>query len=215
MQIGKFHVLYLTPNDLLCAWTTFLRNEMKGSSKLACSFTIPLTVDPTKLWILGDVIRNIATGIVFHKILLTKNFFLLENKWISSSCLGSYDEWSSNGIGIKDGFLLSICQLGTLMYANLYKYVPLLMCLFQIAKILSLTISKCFDPAGQWHSPIYHLMDLTSSKDLDGAKTRKMTSLLFLPVLLLVFYMLFPIVFVSSFGVPHRLCREPSATNLY
>lgn len=89
MQIGKFHVLYLTPNDLLC---TFHRNKMKGSSELACSFTIPLTVDPTKLWILGDVIRNTATGIVFHKILSTKNFFLLENKWISSSCLGSYDE---------------------------------------------------------------------------------------------------------------------------
>lgn len=213
MQIGKFHVLYLTPNDLLCTWTTFHRNEMKGSSELACSFTIPLTVDPTKLWILGDVIRNTATGIVFHKILSTKNFFLLENKWISSSCLGSYDEWSSNGIGIKDGFLLSICQLGTLMYANLYKYVPLLVLVSD--RQMSLTISKCFYPAGQWHSPIYHLMDLTSSKDLDGAKTRKMTSLLFLPVLLLVFYMLFPIVLVSSFGVPHRLCREPSATNLY
>lgn len=213
MQIGKFHVLYLTPNDLLCTWTTFHRNEMKGSSELACSFTIPLTVDPTKLWILGDVIRNTATGIVFHKILSTKNFFLLENKWISSSCLGSYDEWSSNGIGIKDGFLLSICQLGTLMYANLYKYVPLLVLVSD--RQMSLTISKCFDPAGQWHSPIYHLMDLTSSKDLDGAKTRKMTSLLFLPVLLLVFYTLFPIVLVSSFGVPHRLCREPSATNLY
>lgn len=94
---------------------------------------------------------------------------------------------------------------------NMFRFL----CLFQIAKILSLTISKCFDPAGQWHSPIYHLMDLTSSKDLDGAKTRKMTTLLFLPVLLLVFYMLFPIVFVSSIGVPHRLCREPSATNLY
>lgn len=91
--------------------------------------------------------------------------------------------------------------------------VPLLVLVSDRQK--SLTISKCFDPAGQWHSPIYHLMDLTSSKDLDGAKTRKMTSLLFLPVLLLVFYMLFPIVLVSSFGVPHRLCREPSATNLY
>lgn len=113
------------------------------------------------------------------------------------------------------------------MYANLYKYVPLLMCLFQIAKILSLTISKCFDPAGQWHSPIYHLMDLTSSKDLDGAKTRKMTSLLFLPVLLLVFYMLFPIVFASEFPIDcagnplqptsikdsqeHHLCSLPSS----
>lgn len=146
MQIGKFHVLYLTPNDLLCTWTTFHRNEMKGSSELACSFTIPLTVDPTKLWILGDVIRNTATGIVFHKILSTKNFFLLENKWISSSCLGSYDEWSSNGIGIKDGFLLSICQLGTLMYANLYKYVPLLVLVSD--RQMSLTISKCFYPAG-------------------------------------------------------------------
>lgn len=134
-------------------------------------------------------------------------------KTISSSCLGSYDEWSSNGIGIKDGFLLYICQLDTLMYANLYKYVPLLVLVSD--RQMSLTISKCFYPAGQWHSPIYHLMDLTSSKDLDGAKTRKMTSLLFLPVLLLVFYTLFPIVLVSSFRVPHRLCREPSATNLY
>lgn len=96
---------------------------------------------------------------------------------------------------------------------NMFRFL----CLLQIAKMLSLTISRCFDPVGQWHSPIYHLMDLTSSKDLDGAKTRKMTSLLFLPVLLLVFYTLFPIVLVSSFGVPHtcRLCREPSATNLY
>lgn len=137
MQIGKFLVLYLTPNDLLCTWTTFHRNEMKGSSALACSFTIPLTVDPSKLWILGDFIRNTATGIVFHKILSTKNFFLLENKWISSICLGSYDEWSSNGIGIKDGFLLSICQLGTLMYANLYKYVPLLVLVSDRQNIVS------------------------------------------------------------------------------
>lgn len=107
MQIGKFHVLYLTPNDLLCAWTTFHRNEMKGSSALARLFTIPLTVDPTKLWILGDVIRNTAT---------------------------------------KDGFLLYICQLDTLMYANLYKYVPLLVLVSD--RQMSLTISKCFYPAG-------------------------------------------------------------------
>lgn len=31
---------------------------------------------------------------------------------------------------------------------NMFRFL----CLFQIAKILSLTISKCFDPAGQRHS---------------------------------------------------------------
>lgn len=133
--------------------------------------------------------------------------------WIESQGIG--------GIHLQkmDFFYLSVSlALWCTLYANLYKYVPLLV-LVSYRQLLSLTISNVLTLLGNdilqsttWWTRHPAKLDLEGAiinqqDDLSAVSSSPLIT--FLHALPNCSYL------KSSFGVPHRLRREPSATNLY